>query len=261
MSRFEGSARFKDRVALITGAGSGIGRATALRLAEEGAKVLALDINEAGLKETIDASRENAAEGGGAIVARPTDVGIVAECKASVAEAIERFGRLDILGNIAGIARCEHMTDVTEESYRQMFAVNVDAYFFMAQAAIPHLLEDGGGVILNTASNAGLMGQAYTVVYTMTKGAVVQLTKSLAMEYWKKPLRVNAIAPGGTDTSLVRGYKMPDDLDWDLVGRYTSPRGFAKPEDLAALFCFLASEEARNIHGAIISSDHGITAG
>lgn len=254
MSRSAEPDRFKDRVALITGAGSGIGRAVALRLAAEGAKVLALDINEAGLKETVEASD-------GSIVARPTDVGIVAECQAAVVETVERFGRLDILGNIAGIARCEHVTDVTEASYRQMFAVNVDAYFFLAQAAIPHLLEDGGGTIVNIASNAGLMGQAYTVVYTMTKAAVVLLTKSLAMEFLKKPLRVNAIAPGGTDTSLVRGYSMPDDVDWELIGRYTSPRGFAKPDDLANLFLFLASDDARNIHGSIISSDHGITAG
>jgi NAD(P)-dependent dehydrogenase (short-subunit alcohol dehydrogenase family) len=141
-----------------------------------------------------------------------------------------------------------------------MFAVNVDAYFFMAQAAIPHLLETNG-VVVNIASNAGLMGQAFSVVYTMTKGAVVQLTKSLAMEYLKKPVRVVAIAPGGTDTNLIRGFQMPDDVDWKLVDRYTSPRGFAKPEDIAALFCFLASDEASNIHGAIVSSDNGITAG
>jgi NAD(P)-dependent dehydrogenase (short-subunit alcohol dehydrogenase family) len=247
-------SRFEGKTALITGAGSGIGRAVALRLAAEGAQVFALDINEADLKETVESS-------GGAIVARTTDVGIVAECKAAVADAVAEFGRLDILGNIAGIARCEQVTDVTEETYRQMFAVNVDAYFFLAQAAIPHLLEDGGGQIINTASNAGLMGQAYTVVYTMTKAAVVLLTKSLAMEFMKKPLRVNAIAPGGTDTSLVRGYSMPEDVDWDLIGRYSSPRGFAKADELANLFLFVASDEARNIHGAVISSDFGITAG
>jgi NAD(P)-dependent dehydrogenase (short-subunit alcohol dehydrogenase family) len=247
------SDRFAGKSALITGAGSGIGRAVALRLAAEGAEVLALDIN----KETL---AETAAAGDGRITARPTDVTTVAECRAAVNDAVQAFGKLDILGNIAGIARSEHFTDVTEEQYRQMMAVNVDAYFFLAQAAIPHLLESNG-VIVNTASNAGLMGQAYSVVYTMSKGAVVQLTKSLAMEYLKRPLRVVAIAPGGTDTSLIRGYQMPTDLDWDLVGRYTSARGFAKPEDLAALFCFVASDEARNIHGAILSSDHGITAG
>jgi NAD(P)-dependent dehydrogenase (short-subunit alcohol dehydrogenase family) len=215
--------------------------------------VFALDIDEGRLKET-------ATLGGERVVARPTDVTVVAECQAAVAEAVERFGRLDILGNVAGIAANAHVTDVTEADYRRMFGVNVDAYFFLAQAAIPHLLERNG-VIVNIASNAGLMGQAFSVVYTMTKGAVVQLTKSLAMEYMKRPLRVVAIAPGGTDTALVRNFTMPEDVDWDLVGRYTSPRGFAKPEDIAALFCFLASDEARNIHGAIVSSDNGLTAG
>jgi meso-butanediol dehydrogenase / (S,S)-butanediol dehydrogenase / diacetyl reductase len=245
--------RFEGRAALITGAGSGIGRATALRLAAEGATVFALDIDEDRLKETADL-------GGERIVIRPTDVTVVAECQAAVAEAVERMGRLDLLGNIAGIGGNAHVTDVTEAEYRRMFAVNVDAYFFLAQAAIPHLLENNG-VIINIASNAGLMGQAYSVLYTMTKGAVVQMTRSLAMEYIKRPLRVLAIAPGGVDTALVRNFAIPEDVDWDLIGRYTSPRGFAKPEDIAALFCFLASDEASNIHGAIVSSDNGITAG
>jgi NAD(P)-dependent dehydrogenase (short-subunit alcohol dehydrogenase family) len=245
--------RFEGRTALITGAGSGIGRATTLRIVEEGGTVFALDIDEARLKETADL-------GGERVVIRPTDVTVVAECRTAVAEAVERLGRLDILGNVAGIAANSHLTDVTEADYRRMFGVNVDAYFFLAQAAIPHLLETNG-VIVNIASNAGLMGQAFSVVYTMTKGAVVQLTRSLAMEYMKKPLRVVAIAPGGTDTALVRNFSMPDDVDWDLIGRYTSPRGFAKPEDIAALFCFLASDEAKNIHGAIVSSDNGLTAG
>jgi NAD(P)-dependent dehydrogenase (short-subunit alcohol dehydrogenase family) len=249
----EDVTRFEGKAAVITGAGSGIGRATALRLAGEGATVVALDIDEGRLKETADL-------GGDGIIVRPTDLTVPSECQAAVAEAVERLGKLDILGNVAGMARNEHFTEVTEVAYRQMFAVNVDAYFFMAQAAVPHLLETNG-VVINIASNAGLMGQAFSVVYTMTKGAVVQLTKSLAMEYLKKPLRVVAIAPGGTDTNLIRGFQMPDEVDWDLVGRYTSARGFAKPEDIAALFCFLASDEARNIHGAIVSSDNGITAG
>jgi NAD(P)-dependent dehydrogenase (short-subunit alcohol dehydrogenase family) len=247
------AGRYDGRTALITGAGSGIGRATALRLAAEGAKVFAIDIDEARLKETADLAGEN-------VLIRQTDVTVVAECQAAVAEAVERMGRLDLLGNIAGLAGNAHVTDVTEAEYRRMFGVNVDAYFFLAQAAIPHLLA-ANGVLINIASNAGLMGQAYSVLYTMTKGAVVQLTRSLAMEYMKRPLRVLAIAPGGVDTALVRNFSMPEDVDWDLVGRYSSPRGFAKPEDIAALFCFLASDEASNIHGAIVSSDNGITAG
>jgi meso-butanediol dehydrogenase/(S,S)-butanediol dehydrogenase/diacetyl reductase len=248
------AGRYDGKVALITGAGSGIGRATTLRLAAEGATVLGVDINDAALAETA----HNAA--GGELATLVADLRDPDNCRTAVGEAVSRFGQLDVLGNVAGIARSEHVTDVSVEAYRQMMAVNVDACFFMAQAAIPHLLETNG-VIVNIASNAGLMGQAYSVVYCMSKGAVVQLTKSLAMEYMKKPLRVLAIAPGGTDTGLVRGYRIPDDVDWDLIGKYSSPRGFATSEDIAALFCFSASDEGRNIHGAILSSDHGITAG
>lgn len=251
-------ARLAGRVALVTGAASGIGRATTLRLAREGASVLAVDIDEAGLSATAEAAD------GGVVGTRRTDVTAAAECAAAVAEAVERFGHLDILGNVAGIARGEHFGEVTEAAYRQMMAVNVDGYFFMAQAAIPALLQSeapGGGVIVNVASNAGLLGQAYTVVYCMTKGAVVQLTKALAMEFLKQPLRVVGIAPGGVDTGLVRGYQMPADVDWDLVMRYTAHRGMASPDDMANLFAFLVSDEARNIHGTVVSSDGGMTAG
>jgi meso-butanediol dehydrogenase / (S,S)-butanediol dehydrogenase / diacetyl reductase len=245
--------RYDGKTAVITGAGSGIGRATALRLAAEGANVLAVDVNEAGLAET-------AAGADGTLEIRRCDVTQLADCQATIAAAVEQFGSLDILGNIAGIARAEHFTDVTEAAYRQMMAVNVDGYFFMSQSAIPHLLHEGG-VIINIASNAGLIGQAYTVVYCMSKGAVVQLTRALAMEYLKTPLRVVAIAPGMVNTGLTKGYQMPRDVDWDLVGRYINPRGGADPETVAAQFAFLASDDAANIHGAIVSTDHGMTAG
>src|SRR3954451_23975671 len=154
--------RHQGRAALVTGAGAGMGRAVTLRLADEGAQVLAVDVNGDAVSETCTA-------GGDAVVSGVYDVTSAEQCRAAVADAVDRFGRLDILGNVAGIARGEHMTDVTEAGYRQMMGVNVDGYFFMAQAAIPHLLEsasaDGGGVIVNIASNAGLVGQAYTVVY------------------------------------------------------------------------------------------------
>ena len=114
---------------------------------------------------------------------------------------------------------------------------------------------------MNIASNAGLMGQAYTVAYCMTKGAIVQMTKALAMEYAKAPLRVNAIAPGGVDTSLSRNFQMPEDLDFELMARYTGFRSMGSPDDIAAMFALVASDEGRSIHGAILSVDRGITAG
>jgi meso-butanediol dehydrogenase/(S,S)-butanediol dehydrogenase/diacetyl reductase len=249
----EPTPRFAGRAAVVTGAGSGIGQSVALRLASEGARVLGLDINAEALDRTH-------ALADGAVEIHRCDITKADECRAAIEDAVDRFGQLDILGNVAGIARGEHVGEVTEAAYRQMMAVNVDGYFFMAQAALPHLVHDGG-VIVNVASNAGLIGQAYTVVYCMTKGAVVQLTRALAMEYLKTPLRVVAIAPGGVDTGLTRGYQMPTDVDWDLVMRYSGSRPMAKPADISALFAFLACDDARNIHGTVVSSDGGLTAG
>jgi len=254
-------SRHAGRVALITGAASGIGRATVLRLLEEGASVFAVDIDEAGLARLPDDVAERVDEAAvKRLVTQRCDVTKSTECRGAVEASVETFGALDILGNVAGIGRAEHFTEVTEASYRQMMAINVDGYFFLAQAAVPHLLHDGG-VIVNIASNAGIMGQAYSVVYCMSKGAVVQLTRSLAMEYFKTPLRVVAIAPGFVQTALSENYSMPSDVEWDLVGRYMTPRPAAEPDEIAGLFAYLASADARNIHGAIISTDNGMTAG
>jgi meso-butanediol dehydrogenase/(S,S)-butanediol dehydrogenase/diacetyl reductase len=243
---------FQGKRALVTGAGSGIGRAVALRLASEGATVFGHDLDEGRLKETNELA-------GGGLLTRTGDVSDPDECKAAVAAAVSELGGLDVLGNIAGIARGEHVTDVTVEQYRRMMGVNVDAYFFLAQAAIPHLLETGGNIV-NIASNAGLMGQAYTVVYCMSKGAVVQLTKALAMELVKTPLRVNAIAPAGTMTNLVMGYQMPEDVDMDLF-RYSGFRGLTEPAEIAELFAYVASDRGKSFHGAVLSIDNGVTAG
>ena len=248
--------RFTGRAALITGAASGIGRAVAVRLASEGSSVLAHDLNRAGLDETA----KLVADAGGTVETRTGDVSDPEECRGAVAACVSAYGRLDVLGNVAGIARGEHVTDVTVAGYRQMMGVNVDGPFFLAQAAIPHLLQTSG-TIVNIASNAGLMGQAYTVVYCMTKGAVVQLTRALAMELMKTPIRVNAIAPAGTNTKLVATDAMPAEVDWDLMGRYTGMRGMNSDEEVASVFAFLASDEASSIHGAIISADRGVTTG
>ena len=249
-------ARFDGKIALVTGAGSGIGRAVTLRLASEGADVLAHDLNGDALAETA----KLVADAGGAVTTRSGDISSRDECAATVAATVEQFGGLDVLGNIAGIARAEHFPDVEERAYRQMMGVNVDACFFLAQAAIPHLLEREGNIV-NIASNAGLMGQAYTVAYCMTKGAIVQMTRALAMEYAKAPLRVNAIAPGGVDTALSRNFQMPADLDFELMARYTGFRAMGSGDDIAAMFALVASDEGRSIHGAILSVDRGITAG
>jgi meso-butanediol dehydrogenase / (S,S)-butanediol dehydrogenase / diacetyl reductase len=249
--------RFSGKVALVTGAAAGMGQAISQRLASEGATVVGADLDAAGLKETA-ASITDA--GGGAFEPVELDVSDPSACRRVVDEAASSHGRLDVLGNIAGISRAEHVTDVTEQRYRQMMAVNVDGCFFLAQAAIPHLLETDGSII-NIASNAGLMGQAYTVVYCMTKGAIVQMTKALAMEYVKTGLRVNAIAPAGTMTRMTASFEVPRDVDPELMARYTGFRGMNDASEVAALFAFLASDECQGIHGAIVSADRGVTAG
>jgi len=247
--------RFDGKVALLTGVASGIGRCTALRLAAEGASVFGLDIDDDGMA----AAAAEITDAGGTMATRHTDVRSVDECRAAVDACVQEYGRVDVLGNIAGIAAHTHVADVTEAAWDFMNEVNVKGPFFLAQAAIPHLLESGGNIV-NIASNAGLMGQAYTVPYCATKGAVVNMTRALAMEFVKTPLRVNAIAPGGVNTPLMGNFEMAEGADFALMKNYMGFRSPSEPQQIAALFAFLASDEAANIHGSIISADAGLTA-
>jgi meso-butanediol dehydrogenase / (S,S)-butanediol dehydrogenase / diacetyl reductase len=244
--------RFEGKAALITGAGSGMGRAITVRLAAEGASVLALDIDGARLEET-----KGLAEG--TVSIRKADVSEPEACAAAVAACVDEFGRLDVLGNVAGIFVTTRATDLTLDQYRRVMGVNLDGCLFLSQAAIPHLLESGGNIV-NIASNAGIQGIPYAVAYCMSKGGIVQLTRALAVEYLKTPMRVNAIAPAGTNTNIAANAQFPADLDPDLMGRMAGMRGMAEPEEVAALFAFLASDEARSITGSIYTLDNGLTA-
>ncbi len=248
--------RFDGKVALITGAASGMGRAVSIRLASEGAAVFAVDVNDDGLAETAS----EIAGSGGRIETQHCDLSSVADCAAAAAGCVDALGRIDVLGNIAGLSWQDRVADVTEEGWDRMFDVNVKGVFFLTQAALPHLLESGGNIV-NIASNAGLMGMAYTAPYCATKGAVVQLTKALAMELSKTPVRVNAIAPGGVDTPMIRNYRQVTDGDRHLVRRTIAFKPMSQPEHIAALFAFVASDECPGIHGAVLSADGGLTAG
>ncbi len=248
--------RFDGRVALLTGAASGIGRATALRLAADGATIAGFDRDDEGLAAVV----QEVADAGGRMTTTVGDVSIRESCVAAVEEAVEAHGRLDVLANIAGVCWSEHVADTTEESWDRMLGINVSGVFWCCQAAIPHLIATNGNIV-NIASNAGLMGQAYTVAYSTTKGAVVNMTRALAMEFIKEPIRINAVAPSGVDTSMTRNYSMPDDLDFSLIQPYIGFRGMADAEELANVIAFVASPEASRIHGAIIPVDGGLTAG
>ena len=246
------AARFDGKVALITGAGSGMGRAISLRLVVEGATVVGIDIDQERLEETSALCSD------ARLHVRHADLSDPATCAELVAATVREQGRLDILGNVAGIFLAKHATDWTIEEYRRIMAVNLDAYFFLAQAALPALLESGGNIV-NIASNSAIQGVPYAVPYAMSKGGVAQLTRALAVEYLKTPLRVNAIAPAGTNTNIATEGSFPSDVDRDLAIRMAGVRGLAEPEEIAALFSFLASDEARSVTGAIYTMDNGLT--
>ena len=248
--------RFDDKVALITGAASGIGRATCMRLAAEGAQVLAVDVDAAGLEETGRLVKEQA----GRVEGHRCNVTQRSECAEAVQRAVATFGRLDVLANIAGIVRFAHSPEMSEADWNLVLGVNLSGPFYLCQEAIPHLLESHGNIV-NVASNAGLMGQAYTAAYCASKGGLVQLTRSLAMEFIKTPLRVNAICPAATDTRMNEGIDFPDDVDWKLIGRFTGARGFAQASDIASAIAYVASDEAKMVHGSIFSVDQGMMAG
>ncbi len=248
--------RFEGKVALLSGAASGIGRATALQLAGEGASLLGIDLNQDGLEET---AKRVAAEGG-QMEWRRCDVTDRDACREAVDAAMSSFGRLDVLGNIAGVNRFAHFHEMTPETWELLLSVNLTGVVWMCQAAIPKLIETEGSIV-NLASSAALIGQAYTAAYCATKAGVAQLTKALAMEYARTGIRVNAIAPGMVATEMNVGIEIPDDINPKLMSRYASFRGACQPEEIARLFAYLASDDARFAHGAIWAIDGGSTAG
>ena len=247
--------RFAGKVAVVTGSGSGIGQAVSVRLAGEGAVVVGSDINAAGLEKTAAMVAEGAVFHSAVSDVRSRDT-----CHELVASVVADHGRLDVLCNVAGVARGHRVGDVDQEAWDLIFGVNVEGLFWMSQAALPHL-ESSRGCIVNMASNAGLMGQAYTVPYCASKGAVIQITKAMAMEVIKSGVRVNAVAPGGVETNLSASFGFPDDPDMELMGLYMGFRGMAQANDIASAVAYLASDEAHRIHGAVLSVDAGLTAG
>ncbi len=248
--------RFDSKVALVTGAASGMGRATCLRLAQEGAAVFGIDIQREGLAET----QSLALAAGGTLQSAILDVTRRADCRHAVDSAIQAFGRLDVLCNIAGIVRFAHSHEMPQEEWDLVIAVNLSGPFFLCQAAIPQLLKTGGNIV-NLASNAGLMGQAYTAAYCASKAGLVNLTRALAMEYIEQPIRINAICPSGTKTGMTRGLAWPEGMNVKLMSRYMGLREMSEPEEIAAAIAWVASDEAKSLHGSIFSIDNGVTAG
>jgi NAD(P)-dependent dehydrogenase (short-subunit alcohol dehydrogenase family) len=253
-------SQLTQKTALITGAASGIGRATALLFAREGAAVAVVDINRADGEAVAQAI---AAQGGRAafILADVTRAG---DCRAAVARCVDTFGGLHILFNNAGIIRRASVINTTEEEWDRVLAVNVKSIFLMSKYAVPVMAAAGGGVILNTGSGWGLVGGQNAVSYCAAKGAVVNMTRAMALDHGPQNIRVNCLCPGDTDTAMLRSEArqlgQPDAAF--LAEAANRPLGrLGRPEDIAQAALYLASEASAFVTGAVLVVDGGGLAG
>ena len=249
--------RLADKTVLITGAGSGMGRLAAQLFAREGARIVALDITEEGLRETA-ASVE--AEGG-QILAVPADVSVEADVERAVAEGVRAFGRLHVLYNNAGIFPDDDtsVVDTDESVFQRVLDVNLKGVFLCCKHGIPHLIEAGGGSIVNVASFVALVGCTVPQdAYTASKGAVLSLTRSLAVQYGRQGIRANAICPGPIMTPLLEGLFPSEEERLKRLNRIPLGR-FGRAEDIVYAALYLASDESSWTTGAAFVVDGGIT--
>jgi NAD(P)-dependent dehydrogenase (short-subunit alcohol dehydrogenase family) len=247
--------RLSSQVALVTGAASGIARAVAVRFAREGAAVMAADANEGGGAETIEIIRKS---GGNARFAK-LDVSAPEDVNRVVQRTLDDFGDLHILFNGAGILSYGTVLETSQEAWNQMMAVNLTGTFLCARAALAHMVAKGRGSIINVASTTGSHDAcAHAAAYVTSKGGVTLLTRSMAIDFAKSGIRVNAICPGPTDTPMLRKALSPDELE---AFAKTFPMGrLGRPEEIAGAALFLASDDASFVTGAILHVDGGQTA-
>ncbi len=243
-------------VALVTGAGGGLGRATALALARAGCDISLVDIKAVGLADT--AAQIEAL--GRKTLIQNLDLGEADNCRAAVDATTATFGRLDALCNVAGILKLANTVDMPLADWNKVMAVNLTAPFLLSQAAIPHLLKSEGAIV-NVTSLAAHIGEAYSAAYCASKAGLAQLTKALAMEFLKQPIRINAISPGGMATPIGASFVPPQGADMELLGRIRPIRGLIEVSDMADMIAYLASDASAGFHGAVIQMDMGITAG
>ncbi|MDF0725427.1 glucose 1-dehydrogenase [Cytobacillus sp. S13-E01] len=245
--------KLKEKVAIVTGGGGGIGRATALLFAKEGAQIVVSDINEEKGYETVNRILE---EGGKAAFIK-ANVAQPKEVEELVNFTVSEFGGIDILFNNAGIGNSEvRIADLSIEEWDSVIDINLKAVFLGIKYAIPHIEKRGGGSIINTSSLLGFKGKKYMAPYNASKGGVVLLTQNAALEYGKNNIRVNAVAPGIIDTAIIDGWKN-DERKWPYISKANALGRIGLPEEVAAAVLFLASDDASFITGTTIHVDGG----
>jgi NAD(P)-dependent dehydrogenase (short-subunit alcohol dehydrogenase family) len=250
--------RLSGRVAIVTGAASGIGRATAARLTSEGARVVATDIVADALAESMREANEVATDGAECI-AHVADVSSETDAAETVATALDAWGRLDGLANIAGMLRTARTHECDLATWQRIIDVNLTGTFLMCRAALPHLMVTDGAIV-NAASTSSFFGHPWMGAYAASKGAIAAFTQTLAVEYCKEGVRVNAIAPGSVTSGITSNVEFPSDISKDegrLVRRIMSPTGFGEPADVASVVAMLLSDDARHITGECIRIDGG----
>ncbi len=253
------ASRFEGKTVIVTGAASGIGRAALIRLVSEGAVALSVDLNESGLAETVAAAEATEGHGGRAsmIVASVSDEDDV---KRTVGDFVEREGRLDVLVNMAGILRSSHTTETTLQQFMALIQVNLVGTFLFCREALPHLLATKGNIV-NAASTSVEFGHPYMAAYSASKGGIASMTHSLAWEYVRRGVRVNAVAPGGIVTPMVEATSagFPAEVDRNLFIHLTPlDYRFGQPDNVSGVIAMLASADGAHINGEIIRIDGGV---
>lgn len=248
--------RLKGKVTLITGAASGLGQATALLFAKEGAKVVVADVNEIGGVETVDPIRS---AGGEATFVR-TDVTSAKDAEAMVKATIDAYGKLDVLFNNAGIAMRLPVVELPEADWDRCIDINLKGVYLSSKYAIPEMINNGGGSIINMASIFGIVGARTRAAYAASKGGVVNLTRSMALDYAPYQIRVNCICPGFVETPLFKGVVKSQEEYQALVNLHPMGR-LGTPMDVAYGALYLASDESAFVTGIALPIDGGYTAG
>lgn len=250
--------KFQDKVALITGGGSGIGRVTAITFAEEGARVVVADVDVPGGEETLNLIKSN----GGQSIFSNTDVSRAADAEKMVKVCVDTFGRLDILFNNAGVAgQTVRAAEVDEAEWDRVMGINLKGVFLSSKYAVPVMIEQGGGAIVNISSSSAITPTPYVSTYAAAKAGVIQLTKAMAIEYGNDNIRINCICPGFIETAMTSPI-IPEGAKTKKVYSHLWPMGrVGTPEDIAQAALYLAGDDASFVTGTVLIVDGGWMAG